>query len=243
MPSLLSALTALSTNRTFCTDDLPVVLFSASLFFGFPRFRWHGNTEHADKVCWSYNPRDWKQFHIFINSVVNSPVFYRSVLLQQAQIHSVRDYKPAKKSKIGIVQFVTSFEVPCFVHGSVLKYWLTFFGPRTDPLSLRSLILLLRDFFSEKKPNAQYTPPTPTIQNCFVALRRRCVHEFATTADGFGDANAQRSRRPWPSSRLPTGVFSPTTRQNCRQLVANSCTHRRRDETRQFCLVGGVYWA
>ena len=29
--------------------------------------------------------------------------------------------------------------------------------------------------------------------------RRRCVHEFATTSDGFGDANAQRSRRPWPS--------------------------------------------
>jgi len=40
-------------------------------------------------------------------------------------------------------------------------------------------------------------------------------------------------------------VFTPTTRRNCRQLVANSCTHRRRDETRQFCLVGvgGVYWA
>ena len=48
---------------------------------------------------------------------------------------------------------------------------------------------------------AQYTPPTPTRRNCFIASRRRrrCVHEFATTADGFGDANAQRSRRPWPS--------------------------------------------
>jgi len=35
-------------------------------------------------------------------------------------------------------------------------------------------------------------------RNCFVASRRRrrCVHEFATTADGFGYANAQRSRRP-----------------------------------------------
>ena len=46
-------------------------------------------------------------------------------------------------------------------------------------------------------------------------------------------------------SRLPTGVFTPTTRRNCRQLVANSCTHRRRDETRQFRLVGvgSVYWA
>ena len=33
---------------------------------------------------------------------------------------------------------------------------------------------------------AQYTPPTPTRRNCFVASRRRrrCVHEFATTADG-----------------------------------------------------------
>jgi len=40
-------------------------------------------------------------------------------------------------------------------------------------------------------------------------------------------------------------VFTPTTRRNCRQLVANSCTQRRRDETRQFRLVGvgGVYWA
>ena len=47
------------------------------------------------------------------------------------------------------------------------------------------------------------------------------------------------------SRRLPTGVFTPTTRRYCRQLVANSCTHRRRDATRQFRLVGvgGVYWA
>ena len=46
-------------------------------------------------------------------------------------------------------------------------------------------------------------------------------------------------------SRMPMGVFTPTTRRNCRQLVANSCTHRRRDETRQFHLVSvsGVYWA
>ena len=28
-----------------------------------------------------------------------------------------------------------------------------------------------------------------------------------------------------------------------RELVANSCTHRRRDATRQFRPVGGVYWA
>ena len=35
-----------------------------------------------------------------------------------------------------------------------------------------------------------------------------------------------------------TTKLSPT-------IVANSCTHRRRDETRQFRLVGvgGVYWA
>jgi len=65
------------------------------------------------------------------------------------------------------------------------------------------------------------------------------------------DSNAQHSRRrpvynsAANGSRLPTGVFTPTTRQNCRQLVANSCTHRRRDATRQFRLVGvgGVYWA
>ena len=54
----------------------------------------------------------------------------------------------------------------------------------------------------------------------------------------------ERTTQPY-GSRLPTGVFTPTTRRNCRQLVANSCTHRRRDETRQFRLVGvgGVYWA
>ena len=52
--------------------------------------------------------------------------------------------------------------------------------------------------YSSSLRNAQYTPPTPTRRNYFVASRRRrrCVHEFATTADGFGDANAQRSRRP-----------------------------------------------
>ena len=65
------------------------------------------------------------------------------------------------------------------------------------------------------------------------------------------DSNAQHSRRrpvynsAANGSRLPTGVFTPTTWRNCRQLVANSCTHRRRDATRQFHLVGvgGVYWA
>jgi len=32
--------------------------------------------------------------------------------------------------------------------------------------------------------NTQYTPPTPTRRNCFVASRRRrrCVHEFATSS-------------------------------------------------------------
>ena len=81
--------------------------------------------------------------------------------------------------------------------------------------STSDLTLLVRDC------NAQYTPPTPTRRNCFVVSRqrRRCVHEFATTADGFCDANAQRSRRPWPSSQLPTGVFTPTSRRNCRQPV------------------------
>ena len=65
------------------------------------------------------------------------------------------------------------------------------------------------------------------------------------------DSNAQHSRRrpvynsAANGSRLPAGVFAPMTRRNRRQLVANSCTHRRRDATRQFRLVGvdGVYWA
>jgi len=30
---------------------------------------------------------------------------------------------------------------------------------------------------------------------------------------------------------------------SCRELVANSCTHRRRGATQQFRRVGGVYWA
>ena len=44
----------------------------------------------------------------------------------------------------------------------------------------------------------------------------------------------------WPVSKLSTESVG-----SCRELVANSCTHRRRrrDETRQFRLVGGVYWA
>jgi len=39
-------------------------------------------------------------------------------------------------------------------------------------------------------------------------------------------------------------VHTDDTTKLC-QLVANSCTHRRRDETRQFRLVGvgSVYWA
>ena len=41
--------------------------------------------------------------------------------------------------------------------------------------------------------------------------RRRCVHEFATTADGFGDAKEQRSRMG----------------HDCRRV----CSHRRHDET------------
>jgi len=37
---------------------------------------------------------------------------------------------------------------------------------------------------SWRRPKAQYTPPTPTRRNCFVASRwrRRCVHEFATSS-------------------------------------------------------------
>ena len=60
------------------------------------------------------------------------------------------------------------------------------------------------------------------------------------------DSNAQHSRRrPVYNSglRLPAGVFAPTTQRNCRQLVANSCTHRRRDSTvssrrRRRCVLG-----
>ena len=44
----------------------------------------------------------------------------------------------------------------------------------------------------------------------------------------------------WPVSKL--SIESVGSR---RELVANSCTHRRRDATKQFRRVGvgGVYWA
>ena len=93
-------------------------------------------------------------------------------------------------------------------------------------------------------PKAQYTLPTPTRRNCRVSSRRRCVHEFATS---------------WRQFRRVVGVNTVGSRdQNCKvaadgcvvrsnpsAVVANSCTHRRRrrDATKQFRLVGGVYWA
>ena len=74
-------------------------------------------------------------------------------------------------------------------------------------------MIIYLEHLIQSSANAQYTPPTPTRRNCFVASRRRrrCVHEFATTDDGFGDANAQRSRMG----------------HDCRRV----CSHRRHDET------------
>ena len=56
-----------------------------------------------------------------------------------------------------------------------------------------------------------------------------------------------------PTSIALTAIVNSVTADGCvhitesvgcrRELVANSCTHRRRDETRQFRRVGGVYWA
>ena len=42
----------------------------------------------------------------------------------------------------------------------------------------------------------------------------------------------------WPVFKL--SIESVGSR---RELVANSCTYRRRDATKQFRRVGGVYWA
>jgi len=49
-----------------------------------------------------------------------------------------------------------------------------------------------------------------------------------------------QTRSVWPVSKL--SIESVGSR---RELVANSCTHRRRrrDATKQFRRVGGVYWA
>ena len=74
--------------------------------------------------------------------------------------------------------------------------------------------ILLSDIFP-KRGNGCLLSPIHTADETKLLSRRRCVHEFATTADGFGDANAQRSRRPWPSL------------QYCSQWVttADGCVH------------------
>ena len=75
------------------------------------------------------------------------------------------------------------------------------------------------------------------------------THNAAVGRDPVHDCRRVCSHQ-WPATylltfRVANHWFTPTTRRNCRQLVANSCTHSRRDETRQFRLVGvgGVYWA
>ena len=94
-------------------------------------------------------------------------------------------------------------------------------------------------------PNAQYTPPTSTRRNCRVASRRRCEHEFATSWRQFrrvvGVYTPVGSRELGNGRRLRCAFASP----NPSAVVANSCTHRRRrrDATKQFRRVGGVYWA
>ena len=68
--------------------------------------------------------------------------------------------------------------------------------------------------------------------------------------------NTQRHMLRHPTSialKLTAIIVNSVTADGCvhitesvgsrRELVANSCTHRRRDATRQFRRVGGVYWA
>ena len=75
--------------------------------------------------------------------------------------------------------------------------------------------------------------------------RRRCEHEFATSWRQFrrvvGVNTPVGSHELGHGRRLRCAFASP----NPSAVVANSCTHRRRDETQQFRLVGvgGVYWA
>jgi len=95
--------------------------------------------------------------------------------------------------------------------------WLSHFhsrkGPERDEVDL---------FDEQNEHKAQYTPPTPTRRNCFVASRRRrrrCVHEFATTADGF-----ERTTQPSAASLLL--ILQPMG-HDCRLV----CSHRRHDET------------
>jgi len=149
---------------------------------------------------------------------------------------------------------------------------------------------------------AQYTPPTPTRQNCRVSSRRRCVHEFATSSrrlptdsvdnletgqtdcvcffvlttwilidtDNFFNSDdimtslfkklsifikigvikrygvclVSFKTVNWIRRQSSRIVFTPLTPTRQNSFVASAvCTHRRCDETQQFCLVGGVYWA
>jgi len=48
----------------------------------------------------------------------------------------------------------------------------------------------------------------------------------------------KQTQSVWPVSKLSTESVGSR-----RELVANSCTHRRRDATKRFRRVGGVYWA
>ena len=74
--------------------------------------------------------------------------------------------------------------------------------------------------------NAQYTPPTPTRQNCRVSSRRRCVHEFATSSRQF---------------RRVVGVNTP--------IGSRELGHGRRlrcafaSPNPSAVVTGGVYWA
>jgi len=89
------------------------------------------------------------------------------------------------------------------------------------------------------------------------------IHEYYTTQQIRMFTNTQRHNyvTSYPTSIALTAIVNLVTADSCvliaesvgsrRELVANSCTHRRRDATKQFRRVGvgvgvgvgGVYWA
>ena len=94
----------------------------------------------------------------------------------QDDISSIRTFKEIFKN-CGFVGISQCFQVIINSH-RVMAIIMLMFLRRINKIILRFTIL----FYTCK---AQYTPPTPTRRNCFVASRRRrrCVHETQLAHD------------------------------------------------------------
>ena len=115
----------------------------------------------------------------------------------------------------------------------------TQFAPHDDCRRIRSTILKL----TKQTPQRLIRPILINIDNFFKQWRHCVVVTVEKVISIYQISRSQRAiESVWPVFKL--SIESVGSR---RELVANSCTHRRRrrDATRQFRLVGvgGVYWA